>query len=43
MYYLTKDMTEDEIVPYSNLGEYAKYKSISPKLSDIKNINKYLD
>lgn len=43
MYYLTKDMTEDNIVPYSNLKEYVEYKNISPSLDDIEDIVKYID
>jgi len=38
MYYLTKDMSEDGIVPYSNLKEYAEYKKKSPNYKVIKNI-----
>lgn len=38
MYYLTKDMSEDGIVPYSNLKEYAEYKKKSSNYEVIKTI-----
>jgi hypothetical protein len=38
MYYLTKDMSEDGVVPYSNLKEYAEYKKKSPNCEVIKSI-----
>lgn len=33
MFYQTKDMTEDGIVPYSNLKEYVNYKNKLPKIT----------
>jgi hypothetical protein len=38
MYYLTKDMSEDGVVPYSNLKEYVEYKKKSPDYEVIKSI-----
>jgi hypothetical protein len=39
MFYQTKDMTEDGIVPYSNLKDYAAYKEKSPDYEIIANID----
>ena len=38
MFYLTKDMSEDGAVPYSNLKEYAEYKKKSPNYEVVKSI-----
>lgn len=35
MYYLTKDMTSDKKVPYSNLVQYSEYKKMAPNPDDI--------
>lgn len=43
MYYLTKDMVDDGIVPYSNLKEYIDYKNVAPNLEAIEDIDKYMD
>jgi hypothetical protein len=39
MFYQTKDMSEDGIVPYSNLKDYAEYKKRSPDYKLIVNID----
>jgi hypothetical protein len=39
MFYQTKDMTEDGVVPYSNLKDYAEYKKKSPDYKIIANID----